>query len=286
MSTSTTRPRSHSTVSGSELSHTGASSSADSAPWMESVVDTRSSLELVAIAAEQAEQEQKDVEDVEEDARRDHHGAAGIGPPQPVEVEDRERAEDPESGDGVDDVAVGDRDEDRHDPERDQAQQRPEQRARQRREVTPGGVPVRATSGDERRGRSGRLPQRGGVGLGVVGDDRRDRESEQQAQPEEQADRQLLAALGGGGIESEQARERAEEQHQPGAAAQIAAEVSAERGQGDRDGDEPHHLPEQPPRLVARDRLDGERPVVVGGLEGAHVTTPPRGTGRRAGGSR
>src|SRR3954470_21027188 len=101
MSTSTTRPRSHSTVSGSELSHTGASSSADSAPWMESVVNTGSSLELVAIAAEQPEQQQEDVEDVEEDARRDHDGAVGIGSAQPVEVEDRKRTEDPEPGDGV-----------------------------------------------------------------------------------------------------------------------------------------------------------------------------------------
>src|SRR3954466_14207346 len=106
MSTSTTRPRSPSTVSGSELSPTGASSSADSAPWMESVLDTRSSLELVAVAAEQAEQEQEDVEDVEEDARRDHDRAAGIGSAEPVEVEDREGAEDPEAGDGIDDVAV------------------------------------------------------------------------------------------------------------------------------------------------------------------------------------
>src|SRR5919107_2881727 len=111
MSTSTTRPRTPSAVSGSELSHTGASSSADSAPWMESVRDIRSSLELVAIAAEQAEQEHEDVEDVEEDARRDQHRAVGACSAKPIEVEDRERAEDSEAGDGVDDVAVGDRDE-------------------------------------------------------------------------------------------------------------------------------------------------------------------------------
>jgi hypothetical protein len=45
---------------------------------------------------------------------------------QPVEVEDRERAEDPESGDGVDEVAVADRDEDRADPDDDQAEQSPD----------------------------------------------------------------------------------------------------------------------------------------------------------------
>jgi GAF domain-containing protein len=78
-------------------------------------------LELVAIAAEQAEQEQEDVEDVEEDARCDQHRAVGAGAAQPVEVKDRERAEDPQPGDGVDDVAVGDRDEDRNDPEPDQS---------------------------------------------------------------------------------------------------------------------------------------------------------------------
>src|SRR4051812_43329255 len=62
--------------------------------------------------------------------------------------------------------------------------------------------------------------------------------------------------------------------------------AGAERGEPDHDSHEPHHLAEQPPRLIARGRLTGERPVVVGGLDGAHVTTPPRGTGRRAGGSR
>jgi hypothetical protein len=46
--------------------------------------------------------------------------------PQAVEVEDRERAEDHESSDGVDDVLIGDRDEGRDEPESTQAQQRPE----------------------------------------------------------------------------------------------------------------------------------------------------------------
>src|SRR4051812_11531013 len=70
---------------------------------------------LVAPSAEEIEQEQEDVEDVEEDACGDHDGAAGIGSAQAVEVEDGEGPEDPETRDGVDDVAVWDRDEDRGD---------------------------------------------------------------------------------------------------------------------------------------------------------------------------
>ena len=62
------------------------------------------------------------------------------------------------------------------------------------REVPAGGVAVRAEGGDERRGGAGRLPQRGRVGVGVVGDQRRDREAEQQTEPEQQPDRELLAA--------------------------------------------------------------------------------------------
>src|SRR3954452_4415287 len=69
----------------------------------------------------------------------------------------------PKPSDGVDDVAVRDRDEDRDDPEPDQAQQRPEQRARPRGEVSARGVPIGATGGHECRGRAGRLPERGRI---------------------------------------------------------------------------------------------------------------------------
>ena len=44
-----------------------------------------------------------------------------FGAAQAVEVEDRERAEDRQPGDAVDDVAVRDRDEQADDPEHDQA---------------------------------------------------------------------------------------------------------------------------------------------------------------------
>src|SRR5437763_7565345 len=119
---------------------------------------SRSPWSLLAAAPEQLEQEQEDVEDVEEDAGSYRDGAVATCSAQPVEVEDRERAEDAESRDGVDDVPVGDRDEDRDDPKRDQAEQRPEQRARPGGEVPARRVAVRATGGDERRGGSGRLP--------------------------------------------------------------------------------------------------------------------------------
>ena len=72
----------------------------------------------------------------------------------------------------------------------------PEQRARPRREVPASGVSVGAQRGDERRGGSGRLPQSGRVGIGVVGEDGADRESEQKAHPEQESDRELLEALG------------------------------------------------------------------------------------------
>src|SRR4051794_41325890 len=84
--------------------------------------------------------------------------------------------------------------------------------------VRPGGevsarrVAVRATGGDERSGGSGRLPQGGWVGLGVVGGDRGDRESEQEAQAEQESDCDLFAALGGGDAESEDASERRDEE--------------------------------------------------------------------------
>src|SRR5215207_3244747 len=115
----------------------------------------------LASAAEELEREEEDVEDVEEDAGRDRDGALGGCAAQPIEVIDRERTEDRESADGVDDVAVGDRDEDRDDPERDQAQQRPEQRARPGGEVSARRVAVRATGRDERSGGAGRLPYSG-----------------------------------------------------------------------------------------------------------------------------
>src|SRR4051812_44476207 len=141
MSTRTTCPRSSSAVSGSEFSQTGARSSAREVAV--DVVDRGHVVLpgwLIPRAAEQVEQEQEDVEDVEEDARGDADGAAGIGAAQAVGVEDRERPEDPETRDDIDDVAVGDRDEGRDDPEADQAQQRPEQRAGPRGKVSARGV--------------------------------------------------------------------------------------------------------------------------------------------------
>ena len=141
---------------------------------------------------------------------------------------------------------------------------------------------VRASGRDERGCGSGRLPQDGRVGLGVVGDDGGDRESEQEAQPEQESGRDLFAALGGGDVESGDASERPDEEHEAGPTAQIATEVGAECGESDRDGDVPHDLAEQLPTLVARDRFAAERRVVVGGLDGAHVTTTT-GTERRPG---
>src|SRR3954454_19695464 len=143
----------------------------------------RSSVSVAPAAAKQLEREQEDVEDVEEDRGGDRHRGIGGAAAQAVEVEDRERAEDPESGDRVDEVAVGDRYEDRDDAEDDQGEQGPEQSARPGREVSARRVAVGAAARDERRGGSGRLPQSGRVGVGVGGDDRGDRQATRRPSP-------------------------------------------------------------------------------------------------------
>src|SRR3954470_15638203 len=106
--------------------------------------------------------------------------------------------------------------------------------ARPRGEVPARGVPVSATGGHERRGGASRLPERGRVVVGVVGDDGGHRQSEQETEPEQQADRELLVAFGGGDVETEDAGEGAEEEHQAGRAAEVAPQVGAQRGEPDR----------------------------------------------------
>ena len=59
-------------------------------------------------AAEDLKEEQEDVEDIEEDARRDRNGCVVVRAAQPVEVDDREPAEDHEPEHAVDDVRVRD----------------------------------------------------------------------------------------------------------------------------------------------------------------------------------
>src|SRR3954454_17789898 len=132
---------------------------------------------LVAAAAEELEREEEYVEDVEEDADGDDDGAVGARSAQSVEVIDRDPAEDGESGNGVDDLAVGDRDEDRDDPERDQAQQRPEQTTGPAGEISSRGVAIGAAGSDERRRAARGLPQSGRVGVAVVGEERGDRQA-------------------------------------------------------------------------------------------------------------
>jgi transposase len=69
-----------------------------------------------------------------------------------------------------------------------------------------------------------------------------DRSGQLDREPEQQPDRELLAASRGGAVEREDARERGDEQQEAGRAAQIAAELGAERGESDGDGDAPHDL--------------------------------------------
>jgi hypothetical protein len=138
---------------------------------------------------------------------------------------------------------------------------------------------VRAERGDESRRGAGRLPQRRRIGVGVVGDDRRHREAEQQPQPEQEDDRQLVGAARHRDVEADDRAERADEEQQPSAAAQIASDVRAERGESDRDGDEPHDLAQQLATLVARRRPAGEGGGCRVGVHGDQPggTGPPRG---------
>ena len=73
----------------------------------------------------------------------------------------------------------------------------------------------------------------------------------------------MLAAFGCGDVESEDACERADEEHQPGRPAQIAADVGAERGEPDVTATNPHDLAQQRPG-VALDRFTANGRVVVG----------------------
>jgi hypothetical protein len=57
-------------------------------------------------------------------------------------------------------------------------------------------------------------------------------------------DRELLAALGGGDVESDDDWDRGDEQRDPDGAVQIAAEVGAECGEPDRERDVGHDLAE------------------------------------------
>ena len=67
----------------------------------------------------------------------------------------------------------------------------------------------------------------------VVGDHRRDGEPETQPEAEQERDRELLACSACGEVQTEDAGERADEEQQPGAAAEIAPDVGAERGTAD-----------------------------------------------------
>src|SRR5579862_6351237 len=131
---------------------------------------------LVSPTAEQAQEEQEDVEDVEEDAGGDRDRSGHRGSAQPVEVEDREGAEDGQPEYGIDDVGVRDRGDD---PEHDQRQQGPKQRPRPAREITAGGVAVGAEAGHEGRGGAGGLPEDRRLRLGVDGEYGADGDSEQ-----------------------------------------------------------------------------------------------------------
>ena len=80
---------------------------------------------------------------------------------------------------------------------------------------------------------------------------------------EQQRDRELLAAAARGDIEPEDARERGDEEQQPSAAAQVAADIRAEGGKAAGHGHEAHDLTKHRARTVARDRAGTAERVFV-----------------------
>ena len=203
-------------------------------------------------AAEEGQEQQEDVQDVEEDRRREQRRRPDVlRPSQSLEVDHGEAGEDHEAQDRVDQRAVRDPDEDRDDPEDDQREKREEENPRERGEVSPRRVARCSEAGDEERRCTARLPDHLRIGRGVVGNGGRGREPDEDAEGEEEADRELLG-LPHRDVHAEQAAERHEEQHEPPAVGQIAAEVRTGREQAGRDGDEAHRLAEEDPRVVAR----------------------------------
>jgi hypothetical protein len=132
---------------------------------------------------------------------------------------------------------------------------------RPRGQVSPRDVTVGAQRGDERGGGSGRLPERRGIRARIVREHRPDRQAEQQAEPEQQPDGELLVAARGGDVEPEDASEGADEQSDSGAAGEIASEVGPEGGESDGRGDEAHDLAEDRSGVSSGERVaaDGRR---------------------------
>ena len=79
--------------------------------------------------------------------------------------------------------------------------------------------------------------------------------------------------VGGGDVHADQTRKARDEKRDSELAAEIPPDIRPNRQEPERKGNEAHHLAEQRPDLVARDRLSPESCVVGGGLERAHVTT-------------
>src|SRR5262249_85206 len=158
---------------------------------------------------------------------------------------------------------VRDPHEDGDDPEHDQREQRPEAHTGKPREVAARGIAGAAEAGDEQRGRAARLPDRLRVRRRVVGDCRRGADSHEDAKAEEEADRELLGALGRE-VEPDQKREPRHVPDEPAAVRKATPEVATGPERAGRNRNEPHRLPEESARLVSCDcRLNGC-------IEGAH----------------
>jgi hypothetical protein len=85
---------------------------------------------------------------------------------------------------------------------------------------------------------------------------------------EEKSGCELVASARGDHAEAEDACEPCNEEKDPDPAAQVAADAGAEGQAAERQGDEPHDLPEHRPRLISteRRRLGGTQAWVGGDL--------------------
>ena len=103
---------------------------------------------------------------------------------------------------------------------------------------------------DEAAGRPGGLPDDAWVRLDVVVEDR-GRRTSRGATPFRIGGRRPAAhGPGRSGLQAEDAREGTDEEDEAGAVSGVTGDVSAERGEAEREGDEPHHLPENGARAV------------------------------------
>ena len=114
-------------------------------------------------------------------------------------------------------------DEDRHDAERDQPEQRPDEHAGESREVAARRISGGPETGDEEGSRPAGLPHRLRIRRRVVGEGRRDRQSGDRTEAEQQRDRRLLGPLHRD-VHADEQQQGADEEQPPPPVGEVAAD--------------------------------------------------------------